>query len=245
MAITNKGDTAYLVRLKTVGNRDNGDAWRIYPVTVKTVGRKYITVMDAPTYGREAKFNIDDDLRQVVDFGSVEYKLFIGGEEAYDKAQEFSQKNKRWELIHNKIRNQHKPPENVSAETLHYVIRLLGLDAEEHRATIKLDAAETAFINKYADKEPASAEEALKDTFSVTANFDDGYEMDIKLCPVTFEEGTYNAPFTEAVLFQHGCEVACTEPEYDFFGEWILEDTEGDVTHRFIVTVEATEKEDK
>lgn len=241
MAITNKGDTAYLVRLKTVGNRDNCDAWRIYPVTVKTAGRKYITVMD--TYGREVKFSIDDDLLQVVDYGGVEYKLFIGGEDAYDEALEFSQKNKRWELIEDKLRNQHEPPEHISADTLHYVIRLLGLDVEEHRATIKLDAAETAFINKYADKEPASAEEVLEDIFSVTAGFDDGYEMDIKLCPVTFEEGTYNVPFTEAVLFQHGCEVACTEPEYDFFGEWILEDTEGDVTHRFIVNVEGKDEE--
>ena len=48
-------------------------------------------------------------------------------------------------------------------------------------------------------------------------------EMDIKLCGVQFEEGCSNLPWTEAVLFKNGCEVACSEVEDEYFGEWELE----------------------
>ena len=60
------------------------------------------------------------------------------------------------------------------------------------------------------------------ETYSVTARFDDGIEMDIKLCGVQFQEDEDNLPWTEAVLFKNGTEVMCSEPEDEFFGEWML-----------------------
>ena len=55
-------------------------------------------------------------------------------------------------------------------------------------------------------------------TVSFTAVFPDRIEMDIKLCG-----SDASAPWTEAVLFQNGSEICCSEPAEDFFGEWELE----------------------
>ena len=60
-------------------------------------------------------------------------------------------------------------------------------------------------------------------TIVYTARFDDGMEMDIKVCGVQFREGENNRPWTEAVLFRDGSEVACTEPAEDYFGLWEIE----------------------
>lgn len=80
-------------------------------------------------------------------------------------------------------------------------------------------------INHYLKEEPKSREECLSEdaTISVTANFGNGIEMDIKCCGVKFYEEESNLAWTEAVLFDHGSEVACTEPEDEFLGEWTLE----------------------
>lgn len=61
------------------------------------------------------------------------------------------------------------------------------------------------------------------ETYVETIKFDDGMEMDVKVCGVQFAEGEQNLPWTEAVLFDHGSEVACTEPGECFFGFWKLE----------------------
>ena len=61
------------------------------------------------------------------------------------------------------------------------------------------------------------------DTVSITVQFPEGYEMDIKCCGVQYEEGGNNVAWTEAVLFKDGCEVAVSEPSEDFWGEWELE----------------------
>lgn len=37
-----------------------------------------------------------------------------------------------------------------------------------------------------------------------TAIFGNGIEMDIKLCGVQYEDGGFNKPWTEAVLFKNG-----------------------------------------
>lgn len=58
-------------------------------------------------------------------------------------------------------------------------------------------------------------------TFLFTAHFDDGHEMDVKLCGCQD-----SAPWTEAVLFNdRGGECCCTEPGDvdDMVGEWELE----------------------
>ena len=56
------------------------------------------------------------------------------------------------------------------------------------------------------------------DTISDTAKFDNGIEIDVKLCGANDDY-----PWTEAVLFKNGCEVCCTEVCEDFFGEWEFE----------------------
>jgi hypothetical protein len=65
------------------------------------------------------------------------------------------------------------------------------------------------------------------DTFIETANFGNGFEMDVKCC------GTQEGPaWTEAVLFKNGSEVCCSEPDEDFFGDWTLEcDEDTFITH--------------
>lgn len=85
---------------------------------------------------------------------------------------------------------------------------------------------------------PCSEEECMgeKETITHTANFGQGIEMDIKVCGVSFMEGIPNMPWTEAVLFENGCQVACSEPGEDFFGEWEL--SYGDTVYRVIVTAD-------
>ena len=61
------------------------------------------------------------------------------------------------------------------------------------------------------------------ENFSLTADFGNGFEMDIKLCGVQYEEGADNLPWAEAVLFHNGSEVAVSEVSESFFGRWILE----------------------
>lgn len=73
---------------------------------------------------------------------------------------------------------------------------------------------------------------------SFTADFGKGMEVDVKVCGVRFENGGNNMPWTEAVLFSHGCEVCCTEPDNTFFSEWELEHKDT----KYIVEVIAEDK---
>lgn len=57
------------------------------------------------------------------------------------------------------------------------------------------------------------------DMLSVTVVFPNGIEMDIKLCGARDDY-----PWTEAVLFDHGSEVCCTDVSNEFFGIWELSD---------------------
>ena len=79
-------------------------------------------------------------------------------------------------------------------------------------------------INRYLATEPKSADECLGEDGAIvyTANFGDGYEMDIKCCGVRYFEGDANMPWTEAVLFLNGSELRCSEPSEDFEGEWVI-----------------------
>ena len=74
--------------------------------------------------------------------------------------------------------------------------------------------------------EPATEDECMgeDETTCYTRRFyGTNIEMDIKLCGVQFWEGTENTPWTEAVLFEDGCEVACTDVSYEYFGKWEIE----------------------
>lgn len=74
------------------------------------------------------------------------------------------------------------------------------------------------------------------ETITYTAVFRDGMEMDIKICKVEFIDGECNTPYTEAVLFKDGYEVACSTPSEGLEGEWELE--YNDVLYQVIVEVE-------
>jgi len=70
------------------------------------------------------------------------------------------------------------------------------------------------------------------DTVSYTAKFDDGYEVDVKICGS--DDGK---PWTEAVLFHNGSEVCFTEPSEYIIGEWCLETEDTS----FVVNVQCEE----
>lgn len=53
-----------------------------------------------------------------------------------------------------------------------------------------------------------------------TANFGDGWEMDVKLCNAPAADG---GCWTEAVLFYNGHEVSHTDPRANILGEWTIE----------------------
>lgn len=81
-------------------------------------------------------------------------------------------------------------------------------------------------INRYLTVEPKDASECLgeDETIRFTADFGNGIEMDIKVCGVQFDEfNTSNTAWTEAVLFDNGCQVACSDVDDTFEGEWRLE----------------------
>jgi len=87
-----------------------------------------------------------------------------------------------------------------------------------------IDKEKAAYIRGILYCEPKTEEDCFgeDDAIVYTVEFEDGYEMDIKVCGVQFREGESNLPWTEAVLFRNGQEVCCSEPDDVFFGEWIL-----------------------
>lgn len=96
---------------------------------------------------------------------------------------------------------------------------------KEIKRTVTVPKERAEEINRLLATEPASGSECFgeDETMSYTADFGDGIEMDIKLCGVQYEEGESNTPWTEAVLFDHGSELCCSEPDDTFFGCWELE----------------------
>lgn len=90
------------------------------------------------------------------------------------------------------------------------------------KKTIVIPKLKAAYFNKILANQQGH-ELGEDETITYTARFDNGIEMDIKICGVHFKENEDNTPWTEAVLFDHGCEVCCTEPSDSFFGEWELE----------------------
>lgn len=96
----------------------------------------------------------------------------------------------------------------------------------EYKETITIGKRDKEFYDRILNTEPSCEEECFSEsqTISLTAKFDNGYEMDVKICGVQYhEDETSNLPFTEAVLFKDGRQVTFTEPADDLFGQWELE----------------------
>lgn len=89
---------------------------------------------------------------------------------------------------------------------------------------IIFEEKETKRIKKLLTQEPLSEKECMSEdeTIIYTVHYPDGIEMDIKICGVQYEPDNTNLPWTEAVLFKDGSEVACSEVSDDIFGEWTL-----------------------
>lgn len=85
-----------------------------------------------------------------------------------------------------------------------------------YEETICVPADEAEIIKEYLTD--ASMPQGEDDTISMTAVFPDGMEIDIKCCGCDDD-----VSWTEAVLFDHGGEVCCTEPGDSFFGRWEIE----------------------
>ena len=96
---------------------------------------------------------------------------------------------------------------------------------KEEKQTIKVPLTLANHIEKLLSKEPKNEDECFgeNDVICLTVNFNDGYEIDIKLCGVNFDpESESNLPWTEAVLFHNGAEVTYSEPNETFFGQGYL-----------------------
>ena len=95
---------------------------------------------------------------------------------------------------------------------------------KNYYAALCLTADTLAFIHTLLHTEPSCSSECFgeDEKISYTVRFSDGVEMDLEICGVQYQEGTSNLPWTQAVLFLSGSELAFTEPEGDFCGEWTL-----------------------
>lgn len=100
-----------------------------------------------------------------------------------------------------------------------------GFVIDGYSEEIAVPEADAKQIRYLISHEPKDEKECFgeDETFVETVRFPDETEMDVKLCGVQYEQGAdMNRPWTEAVLFRNGCEVACSEVEDTFFGDWEL-----------------------
>ena len=91
---------------------------------------------------------------------------------------------------------------------------------------ITISKKEAEQINKHLHVEPTCEDECLGENITIvhTATFDNGIEMDIKCCGVEYRaDEESNTAWAEAVLFDNGNEICCTEPSDEYLGEWICE----------------------
>ena len=89
----------------------------------------------------------------------------------------------------------------------------------KYKKTIFVSEQDAKTIEKYLAGEEFQHED---NTISFTASFDDGHEVDVKCCGACLDEDEKHPSWTEAVLFNKGCEVCCSAPCDSFFGEWEL-----------------------
>ena len=104
---------------------------------------------------------------------------------------------------------------------------------------IKIPKSDLERIQYILTHEPKDETECWNEdaTYSLTVHFENGYEMDVKVCGVQYREGESNLPWTEAVLFYKGSECICSEPCEEFEGEWSLEYN----NTKYIVVIESEE----
>lgn len=90
--------------------------------------------------------------------------------------------------------------------------------SEGYTVNLTITEVQHSFIRRWINNTDHLGED---NTFSITAVFPDGRQMDIKCCGTKDEnEGAW----TEAVLFEpSGGEICCTDVEDRFLGEWELE----------------------
>lgn len=107
--------------------------------------------------------------------------------------------------------------------------------------TLELTKSEIEKWNNYISKDfvdyAAEGFPELSTVWSRTVKFEDGFEIDIKVCTNNREDGDL---WSEAVLFdKNGSEYACTEVCYGIDGEWELEwfDHDSNTMHEYVVTV--------
>ena len=96
----------------------------------------------------------------------------------------------------------------------------------DYQSFIYISTEDAAKIKKYLTEEPTSKENCFGEdcTYTKTAVFPNGVEMDIKLCGVQFQENKSNLPWTEAVLFnKSGREITHSDICDEFTGTWTLE----------------------
>ncbi len=95
----------------------------------------------------------------------------------------------------------------------------------EYVETLYITKEQSDEYKKLLTVEPKSHDECMgeEETISNTVKFDDGTEMDIKICGVQYnEDKVSNLPWTEAVLFRDGCELGYTEPSEEYEGMWFI-----------------------
>lgn len=96
-----------------------------------------------------------------------------------------------------------------------------------YKETITITKKNADFINKALTFEPQDEKEQVMgedDIVINTAVFPNGFFMDIKCCGVQFDcRDSCNTAWTEAVLFDDGWEVNCTDVSDKYLGEWQLE----------------------
>ena len=94
---------------------------------------------------------------------------------------------------------------------------------KEMQAKIQLDETEKNFINNllFMTGDEIYQKHGYKrdETIINTAKFSDGTEIDVRLVICDKDE----LPYTEAVLFRNGSELACSDCEETYFGEWAFE----------------------
>lgn len=97
--------------------------------------------------------------------------------------------------------------------------------SEKHYfSTLTLESHTFTHLQTLLHTEPSCKSDCFgeNEKITYTVRFPDDVEMDLEICGVQYQEGESNLPWTQAVLFLHGCELTFTEPEGDFCGKWTL-----------------------
>lgn len=103
----------------------------------------------------------------------------------------------------------------------------------KNTVAIYITEEEAALYERLLRTEPACENDCFgeDDTISLTADFGNGYEMDIKICGIQYTDGQSNLPWLEVALFKNGSQIAYSEPCDDttVLGEWTLTDNDGNI----------------